>query len=509
MTGFTDLFGNLFSGTAASRRLPSRLPSGNRIRVKPSHSGATYKRGDSIGSSYEVLGVLGLGGFSVVYLTYSAENKSFYALKTLRDQYLEDEETRDQFRKEAKVWVDLDRHPHLVRAFFIDELAGRLYIGMEYIEPDDNGVNTLDGWLSQSPPDLTQSLRWSIQFCLGMEHARARGIRCHRDVKPANIMITRDKQVKITDFGFAEVIDSTRARVATNPTMLRKRLQTKRTGFGTPTYMPPEQFQNAARCDERSDIYSFGVVLYQMASRGRLPYETTLRMKDVKNDAAAIWREMHRLHTEAGIVPLSSPLFPVIQRCMRKEPSARYQTFSELRNDLDILLRKKAGVSVSPQDVQTLEAWELYNKAFSLSSLGHLEEAVAQYTKVLELQQDNTDALNNKGVCLRKLGRAEEALVCYDRAVEVDKRNASAWSNKGNCLYALGRFPEALTALTRAIAEDAKNESAWLNMGLVEERLGKPHDAAESYRRFLALHPVQYAAHVPFATKRLVELDRS
>jgi tetratricopeptide (TPR) repeat protein len=172
----------------------------------------------------------------------------------------------------------------------------------------------------------------------------------------------------------------------------------------------------------------------------------------VKNDAAAIWREMHRLHTEAGIVPLSSPLFPVIQRCMRKEPSARYQTFSELRNDLDILLRKKAGVSVSPQDVQTLEAWELYNKAFSLSSLGHLEEAVAQYTKVLELQPDNTDALNNKGVCLRKLGRAEEALVCYDRAVEVDKRNASAWSNKGNCLYALGRFPEALTALTRAIA---------------------------------------------------------
>jgi serine/threonine protein kinase len=479
------------------------------VRIKADHPGAVYKKGDVIGGSYQVLGVLGLGGFSVVYLVYSRDTKTVSALKTLRDEYLEDRETRDQFRKEAKVWVDLERHPYVVRAHFLEELAGRLYIGMEYIEPNEEGLNSLEGYLARHPPDLTQALRWSVQFCLGMEHARACGIRCHRDVKPANIMIDRTKAVKITDFGFAEVIDFSRARAAMDPVLRKKRALPEYSGFGTPTYMPPEQFQNAARCDERSDIYSFGVVLYQMASRGALPYETDLYHPEKRKNSAVVWREMHRLHTEASVVPLTSAVFPYIQRCMQKEPSARYQSFKELRRDLEGLLMRTAGETVDAKHSRTLEAWELYNKAYSLSVLGHLEEAVAHYARALELQPDNSDAWNNKGVCLRKLGKLEEALECYDRATETDKHNASAWSNRGNCLYTLGRYQDALSNLTKAIDLEPKNESAWLNKGLVEEKLGRPLDAAESYRKFLDLRPVQYAAHVPFAQRRLVELEQA
>jgi serine/threonine protein kinase len=127
----------------------------------------------------------------VVYLAYSHESDTAYALKTLRDQFLRDEETRQQFRREAKLWIHLERHPHIVTASFIDELEGRLYIGMEYVAPNEDGLNSLEGYLNRYPPDLNQSLRWAIQFCHGMEHARARGIRCHRDIKPANIMITQ------------------------------------------------------------------------------------------------------------------------------------------------------------------------------------------------------------------------------------------------------------------------------------------------------------------------------
>ncbi len=487
----------------------TRLPGGVIVRIKADHPGAVYKKGDVIGTSYEVLGVLGLGGFSVVYLVYSRESRAVSALKTLRDEYLEDRETRDQFRKEAKVWVDLERHPFVVRAHFIEELAGRLYIGMEYIEPNEEGLNSLEGYIARRPPDLTQALRWSIQFCHGMEHAHACGIRCHRDVKPANIMIDREKVVKITDFGFAEVIDFSRARAVTDPMRRRKRVLPEYSGFGTPTYMPPEQFQNAARCDERSDIYSFGVVLYQMASRGKLPYETDQWIPEKKKNSAVVWREMHRLHTEAGVVPLTSPVFQVIQRCLQKEPSARYQSFKEMRTDLEALLKRTAGETVDARHSRNLEAWELYNKAYSLSSLGHLEEAVAHYTRALDLEPDNSDAWNNKGVCLRKLGKLEEALVCYDHATDTDRHNASAWSNRGNCLYSLGRFPEALTNLTKAIELDPKNESAWLNRGLVEEKLGRFADAAQSYKKFLELRPVQYAAHVPFAQRRLLDLERT
>ena len=496
MGRLTKLFGGLLREAPPEESLvgmsTTRLPGGAVIRVKADHPGAVYKKGDLIGTAYRVLGVLGLGGFSVVYLVYSRDTKSVYALKTLRDEYLGDKESRDQFSKEAKVWVDLERHPYVVRAYFVEELAGRIYIGMEYIEPDEEGLNSLEGYLGRRSPDLLQSLRWAIQFCHGMEHAQVCGIRCHRDVKPANIMITREGVVKITDFGFADVIDHTRARHATDPLRRRKRALLEFTGFGTPMYMPPEQFQNADRCDQRSDIYSFGVVLYQMASHGRFPYETKLRAHDMDKSAATVWREMH----------------PVIRRCLQKDPSSRYQTFRDLRLDMEPLLKKQGGETVESSRRDNLEAWELYNKAYSLSSLGHLDEALSYYDKVLALEPGNTDAWNNKGVCLRKLGKLEQALACYDRATENDRRNASAWSNRGNCFYMLGRYAEALADLVKAVDIDPKNESAHLNKGLVEERLGRPSDAAASYRAFIALNPVQYQAHVPFAKKRLADIKK-
>jgi tetratricopeptide (TPR) repeat protein len=245
-----------------------------------------------------------------------------------------------------------------------------------------------------------------------------------------------------------------------------------------------------------------------MVSKGRLPYNSTYRINHSKKDAAAVWREMHRLHAEAGVIPLTSPLFPMIQRCLQKDPSARYPSFKSLRADLEPLLKRATGETIEPRSSKNLEAWELYNKAFSLSSLGHPDEAIAYYDKVLALEPGNTDAWNNKGVCLRKMGKLEEALACYEKAAESDKHNASAWSNIGNCLYTLGRFPDALTNLGRAIDLDPKNESAWLNKGFVEERLGKKREAIESYRKFLALPPVHYAAHIPFAKKRLAELGQ-
>jgi serine/threonine protein kinase len=511
MTNISKLFGSLLRNPdpmMSTGGSTVRLPGGGSVRVKADHPGAVYKKGDVIGTSYRVLGVLGLGGFSVVYLVYSKETREVYALKTLRDEYLEDEETRKQFHTEAKVWVNLDRHPYVVRAHFIDELAGRLYIGMEYIEPDEDGINSLEGFLARRPPDTAQSLRWAIQFALGMEHAYERGIRCHRDVKPANILIDRAKNVKITDFGFADVIDHTRARTATDPKN-RLRRSADYSGFGTPMYMPPEQFQNASRCDQRSDIYSFGVVMYQMFSKGRLPYQTHASIQNSRTDAATLWKEMHRLHTEARVVTLSTPAFPVMVRCLQKDPSARYQSFAELRADLEPILKKVTGETVKPQQSTHLQAWELYNKAFSLSSLGQLDEAISTYDKVVAIEPENVDAWNNRGVCLRKQGKFEDALESYSRAVGIDRNNVAALSNRGNCLYSLGRHKEARVDLVRAIELDPKNESAWLNKAMVEEKLGQQAEAARSYTSFLALKPVQYAAHVPFAKKRLALLRKS
>ena len=509
MNGFRTLLSKLFGGgrrEPAVRQRPdlAPLPSQLNGERRTDDPAAIYRKGDFIGKSYEVFGVLGVGGFSVVYLVYSHENDTAYALKTLRDQFLLDPETREQFRREAKVWVDLERHPYVVSAHFIEELAGRLYIGMEYVAPNEDGLNSLEGYIHHSPPDLVRSLAWAIQFSHGMEYANSRGIRSHRDIKPANIMITQDRIVKITDFGFADLIERTKAL---DGIRRRRRSVPENIGFGTPNFMPPEQFLNAAHCDARSDIYSFGIVLYQLASGGQLPFTPPLPSRTGRKTSHNVWREMHRLHAHAPVPPLPSPLFPIIQKCMQKEQSARYQTFRDLRRDLEALLRRHGAEVVVPEHTRALEAWEIYNKAFSLASLGQLEDAIKYYDRVLELEPGNSEAWNNRGVCCKKLGRLEDALTGYENAIKAERHNASAWSNKGNVLYALGRYPEAIVSLNKAIDIDPLNESAWLNKGIVEERLGLRREAASSFKRFIDLEPVAYAAHLDYARKRLADLQ--
>ena len=238
---------------------------------------------------------------------------------------------------------------------------------MEHIAPNDEGLNTLEEYLKRRPPDLAQSLRWAIQFCHGMEHAYSKGIKAHRDIKPANIMIGQDKAVKISDFGLAGFIGTSKAfsNIKINPqrNISGDEYQTMEgSTFGTPPYMPPEQFENAAGCDERSDIYSFGVVLYQMASGGKLPF-----LPDMSESSGAnVFNDWYMLHCKASIPRLKSPLNPIIQKCLEKESKKRYQSFKELRAYIEVMLKQLTGEIVKPPQMEELAAWELFNKGISL-----------------------------------------------------------------------------------------------------------------------------------------------
>src|SRR5450830_616812 len=532
---------------------------------------APYKKGDFIGQNYEVRGILGKGGFGVVYLVYLHETSEVYALKTFKDEYLADQEVRKRFQKEASVWVELGRHPYLVRAIAVAEVSGRLYIEMEYIAPNEEGLNSLEDYLRRQPPDLAQSLCWAIQICHGMEYAYSKGLRAHRDLKPANIMITQDKTAKITDFGLAGVLSESLATrfagLSTQPGRFSPSGQTMLgTGFGTPTHMAPEQFDNAADCDERSDIYSFGIVLYQMAAGGQLPYLAPM--------GADFWQAMRQLHRESPVPRLDSPLFAIIQRCLEKSPAKRYQTFKDVREDLEPLLRHQTGEVIIPPQLKELEAWEWNNKGGSLNSLGRYEEAILCYDQALELDprciaawnnkgsslynlESYQEALNccdkaleldprhevawyskgnslhglgrneeailcydqaleldlrdaaawdNKGVSLHSLGRDEEAILCYDQALELDLRDAAAWDNKGVSLHSLGRDEEAIRCYDQALEFDPRNVNAWYNRALAEDELSQWREAALSYQQFLALAQAQAVEQIEYAHKRLREL---
>ena len=461
-----------------------------------------FTLGTTIANRYELLDVLGVGGFSVVYLTRDRESEALHALKTLRDDIVHDAETLTQFRKEAKVWISLERHPNIVRADFITELDGRLCIGMEYVRPNEDGFNSLDGYMKSSPPNLEQGLRWMIQFCHGMEFARAHGVRAHRDVKPANIMMDRDRTVKITDFGFAEVLDATRSAVVSG-----RRRSIPHSGFGTPVYMSPEQFLNAPRCDERSDIYSLGVIMFQMAARGRLPFFPIGYDKGMER--TELWLAMHRMHAEAPVPKLASPLFTIIRKCLEKEPRLRYQVFRDLREDLEALLLKHTGKQEAPASIRGAGAWELYNRGLSLANLGDLPGAIAQYQRSLQRNPNNADAWNNQGVCLRKLESLNEAVEAFRKAASIDPDHAAALRNLGSTLRNMGMPVEALPWLVRAVKVDPANESGLLNKALAEEELGLKADAAVSFREFLALPPAALVSYVEHAKSFLAKLPRT
>lgn len=386
------------------------------------NSEPNFKKGDFIGHKYEVLNTLGEGGFGVVYLVYSHEVESLLALKTFRDMYLADAQVRLRFEREARIWVRLKRHPYIVRAYFVERIGGRPYVAMAYIAPNPEGINSLQEHIHQGSPNLVQSLRWAIQCCYGMEYAHLRGIGAHRDLKPANIMVGCDNTAKINDFGLAGVIKEEWC-------------------VGTPEYMSPEQFTNASSCDERSDIYSFGVVLHHMVT-GSPPF-------------VGPWTHLSHLHRYAPVPAIESlaesPLSLVILRCIEKEPEKRYQSFRELRADLEEHLKQERGEVISPPELPKLGAWGWNLEGSSLNSLGFYTEALECFEEALRIVPRFVGVLVNKGRSLGNLNRYEEAIECYDKVLQIDPRSVNALIGKGTALDSLGQHEEATGTLLESM----------------------------------------------------------
>ena len=489
---------------------------------------APYKIGDLIGEQYQFVKVIGEGGFGIVYLFYSLETDSFLAMKTFRDEYIRDTHTRELFKKEATIWVGLGNHPYLVQANWVDEVDGRLYIGMESIVPDDLGLISLEDHLRNRPPDFVQSLRWAIQFCYGMEYAHSKSIRCHRDIKPANILITRDKTVKISDFGLAGSFDSSSSlpeiKLNIQGNKVGLSFQTLNGAVGTPTYMSPEQFVNSAYCDERSDIYSFGIVLFQMRTHGRLPFLAPLPERNSNQDAAEFWNSMRRLHTEASVPEISSRLSPIIRRCLEKAPKKRYQSFKELRIDLARILKAETGEIIKEPKLNEFEAWEWHNKGMSLAHLGFPEKAITCFDKAIDLNISYSRTWFNKGTCLDCLGYFKQAIACYDNAIALDPHYAKALYNKGSALNDLARYKEAITCFDKALEIKSDYEKAWCNKGFSLQSLGHFEEAIHCYDKSLDLDPsatstwykkaqcfskMNHLDHAIHCYQRMVELEPS
>lgn len=449
-------------------------------------SGGPLKPGDSIGSEIQVLKILGEGGFGIVYLARSSR-VGFCAVKTLRDELVLDERVVDLFQKEARMWIELEGHPYIVRAFYVEELNGRYYVVMEYVPPNERGVNDLEGYLRRQTPELPQALWWAIEFCHGMEYAYSKGVRCHRDIKPANILIGPDNRIRVTDFGIAGVIVAKSGGVGPVAAASFEGATQAGAVFGTPTHMPPEQFVDAASCDARSDIYSFGAVLYQMAS-GKLPFPPP-PVPPGADRAFKIWSALSTLHREGPVPPVRSPLFPIIARCLEKDPSDRYASFPDLRADLEALLKQTTGEVLAVPALRAFEAIDLANKGMSLAALERYDEALLCYDQALAIDPRSPSILNSKGNTLNRLGRRRDAMTCFEKAIALDPKDGVPHLNKGISLVWLNQYEEALKCIDTALSLKPSLVDAWVTKGVVLGRLGQEDRSAECYERALEIDP--------------------
>ncbi len=272
-------------------------------------------------SHYKVLSELGRGGMGVVYKAEDTKLKRFVALKFLRSDVLEDEEHRERFLREAQAAAALD-HSNICTVYEIDEAGGETFIAMALIEGQ-----TVKDKIAERPLKLEEALDIAIQTAQGLQAAHEKGI-VHRDIKSANLMVTPQGQVKVMDFGLAQLAE--RSQLTKTATML-----------GTPAYMSPEQAQRLPT-DRRTDIWSLGVVIYEMVT-GRLPFEGERQQAVLY----AIAKEEAEPIT-ALRVGLPTELDRLVGKAMSKDAGERYQHVDEILVDLRTLGKERESGASRP-----------------------------------------------------------------------------------------------------------------------------------------------------------------
>lgn len=275
-----------------------------------------FEKGDMIGERYSIISLVGTGGMAYVYNAVDTRLNRRVAIKVLKDEYSSDKSFVTKFKTEAQSAARLS-HPNIVNVYDVGEEGNLHYIVMELVE----GITLKKFIEKRGKLDVNTAIGIAIQIAQGMEAAHANHI-IHRDIKPQNIIISRDGKVKVTDFGIA--------KVATSSTIAAGQ------AIGSVHYISPEQARGGY-LDEKSDIYSLGVTLYEMIS-GKMPFAAE---NTVSVALLHIQEEAVPLRTLDPEIPLS--IEKIVQKCMQKKPERRYLTATELIEDLKKAIIKPDG----------------------------------------------------------------------------------------------------------------------------------------------------------------------
>jgi outer membrane protein assembly factor BamD (BamD/ComL family)/predicted Ser/Thr protein kinase len=426
--------------------------------------------GKILGNRYRILREVGSGGMAWVYLAEDINEGRLVAVKVLYPQFSEDLAYIQRFNREAKLASTLSDE-HIVRVLDYGATRDVHYLVMEYIEGADlRGIIDERGSLPWH-----EAVQVLDQVAIALEHAHLHGI-VHRDIKPQNLMITSDGMLKVLDFGIA------RARMLPSLTQ---------SGFvGSPYYISPEQAMGED-VDIRSDIYSAGIVLYEMLS-GRVPYDATSPWSIISQHIAS---ELPRIDLRDSKIPGASDM--LMHRMIAKRPEDRFQTPTALRQAIAYVLEGRP--LPEPLDVQSpavpdrvATAEGLYQRAQQAVEEEDWQRAVDLLNQVIKLDPKRTDASNKLAYAGRQARLA--ALYAAARRAMEGGRWQEAVDELSEVLSVEPNYRDAADLLERArTAQQGENVAQAVSnlyeQGVADVEAGAWEEAARRLRRVQQLSP--------------------
>ena len=416
-------------------------------------------QGQILDDRYEIDTLIGQGGMSYVYRANDKKMGREVAIKVLKEEYCEDEDFIRKFQNEAQAAAKLN-HPNIVAVYdIVDNLETKLhYIVMELVE----GI-TLKNYIKRAGRmDSQEAIAIALQAAAGIELAHKMGI-VHRDIKPQNIIVDSEGNVKVADFGIA--------RAATQQTV-------NATVMGSVHYISPEQARSG-QSDERSDIYSFGCTLYEMLT-GQVPYDG-----DTSVSVVFAHLENPVPHVKDLVPDVYPALDMAVYKCMQKKPKLRYQHIGELMEDLRRALKDPSGSFMAGEMPEDLSETRVLSPR-ELALLKHRQE-LRQKVAGLEAGEEDEEANEGPGFHMTKLYRliAAVCVLLIVVLVVIIGRNM------------LSFLRESKTALetTQATEESSTvTEAATINItisaldNLLPNIVGKTVEEAEEYLKAYNVH---------------------
>ena len=474
----------------------------------------TYPPGTRIGQ-YEIASRPMIGGMGVVYFALDHGNDGRpVALKTFRPELLPDRAARDRFLREGTAWVELGRHPHIVRCYKVEYIDPTAFLILELIAKEQNMPDaSLRSWLIPGRPlPLEQALLFALQIARGMQHATEKipGF-VHRDLKPENLLVGADRlpgtninRLRVTDFGLAKTLtDGGALPVIGNVDELRPNQIQFTRGVGTPLYMAPEQWTGES-VSIFTDVYAFGCILYEMLSGQHAANGQTIV-------------QLQESHRDGRLRPLPvnlpTDVASLVTKCLVLNPTLRHESWSEITNELENVYAGHAGKSAIEVVISTDLGPEDHRRtSSSYTAMGHAyldigksDIAVGYFEKALSIQHDIGDrrgegkSLGYLGVAYDQLGNPRRAVGYHEQYLAVARElvdgddEASALNNLGNAYSHLGDVRQAISyfeqalAIRREIGDWRGEGNALGNLANAHSDLGDARQAIDNYEQALAL----------------------